>query len=189
MSLNTWFAKGLTAQEYMEQMNVNKEEMTIIHEGFSLDEDDISILESMRTQSLRVIVLTEDWCGDAMLNNPILLKIAEEAGMDVRFLLRDSNLDLMDQYLTNGTSRAIPIFIFIDRDGNEKAVWGPRAPKIQQLVDSLRKHLPEKDHPDFKEKQSEMIKKLTAAYKEDESLWKEVSYSIITTLKKRRLHV
>lgn len=34
-----------------------------------------------------------------------------------------------------------------------------------------------------------MIKKLTAAYKEDESLWKEVSYSIITTLKKRRLHV
>lgn len=96
MSLNTWFAKGLTAQEYIEKMHVNKEEMNTIYQQFTLDEDDVSILESIRNQSLRVIVLTEDWCGDAMLNNPILLKIAEEAGMDVRFLLRDSNLELMD---------------------------------------------------------------------------------------------
>ncbi|USK29401.1 thioredoxin family protein [Bacillus sp. CMF21] len=189
MSLNTWFTKGLTAQEYIEKMNVNKEEMNTIYQKFSLDEDDVSILESIRNQSLRVIVLSEDWCGDAMLNNPILLKIAEEAGMDVRFLLRDSNLELMDQYLTNGTSRAIPIFIFFDQAGNEKAVWGPRAPKIQQLVERLRKSLPDKEHPDFKAKQSEMIQTLTASYKEDESLWKEVSYSIITTLKKKRLHV
>lgn len=189
MSLNTWFAKGLTAQEYMNGMNVNKDEMKSIYDRFALDEDDISILESIRNQSLRVLVLTEDWCGDAMLNIPILLKIAEEAGMDIRFLLRDSNLELMDQYLTNGTSRAIPIFIFIDKDGNEKAVWGPRAPKIQQLVDRLRKPLPDKEHPDFKEKQTEMIQKLTNAYKEDESLWKEVSYSIITALKHKKLHV
>ena len=188
MSLNTWFAKGLTAQEYIEKMTVNKEEMNTIYQKFSLDEDDVSILESIRNQSLRVIVLSEDWCGDAMLNNPILLKIAEEAGMDVRFLLRDSNLELMDQYLTNGTSRAIPIFIFFDQDGNEKAVWGPRAPKIQQLVERIRKSLPDKEHPDFKAKQSEMIQTLTASYKEDESLWKEVSYSIISTLKHKKLH-
>jgi hypothetical protein len=34
----------------------------------------------------------------------------------------------------NGTARAIPIFIFIDKDGNEQAVFGPRAPKVQELV-------------------------------------------------------
>ena len=50
-------------------------------------------------------------------------------------LLRDQNLELMDQYLTNGTSRAIPIFVFIDQNGNERAVWGPRAETVQHFVD------------------------------------------------------
>src|SRR5690625_6161251 len=53
-----------------------------------------------------------------MLNIPIFLKIAEIANMPVRFLNRDENLELMDEYLTNG-NRVIPIFIFIDEDGNE----------------------------------------------------------------------
>ena len=40
----------------------------------------------------------------------------------------------MDQYLTNGTARSIPIFIFIDEKGEEKAVWGPRAKEVQEIV-------------------------------------------------------
>ena len=50
-------------------------------------------------------------------------RISEVANIDMSLLIRDENLELMDQYLTNGTTRAIPIFIFIDKDGNEQAVW------------------------------------------------------------------
>ena len=50
-------------------------------------------------------------------------RISEVANIDMSLLIRDENLELMDQYLTNGTARAIPIFIFIDKDGNEQAVW------------------------------------------------------------------
>lgn len=71
-------------------------------------------------------------------------RISEVANIDMSLLIRDENLELMDQYLTNGTARAIPIFIFIDKDGNEQAVWGPRAPKVQELVTSMRATLPEK---------------------------------------------
>ncbi|MHC8520324.1 thioredoxin family protein [Rossellomorea sp. H39__3] len=70
-----------------------------------------------------MIAITEDWCGDAMVNIPILLKLAEAAGIEVKMILRDENLELMDQYLTNGTSRSIPIFIFIDGEGKERMVW------------------------------------------------------------------
>ena len=49
-------------------------------------------------------------------------RISEVANIDMSLLIRDENLELMDQYLTNGTARAIPIFIFIDKDGNEQAV-------------------------------------------------------------------
>ncbi len=71
-------------------------------------------------------------------------RISEVANIEMSLLIRDENLELMDQYLTNGTARAIPIFIFIDKDGNEQAVWGPRAPKVQELVTSMRATLPEK---------------------------------------------
>ena len=184
MDLNVWFKKGLTAAEYINSMTQNKEEMLSIYEQFSLTAEDKSKLEELGTQNLRAIVLTEDWCGDALLNNPILMRVGEAAGMELRFVLRDKNLELMDQYLTNGTSRAIPIFIFLNEEGSEVAVWGPRAPEIQALVMERRAALPEKDAEDFQEKQMEMYMQLRAAYQTDAAIWQTVANSIIAALLK-----
>ncbi|WP_370543226.1 thioredoxin family protein [Geomicrobium sp. JCM 19055] len=57
----------------------------------------------------------------------------------------------MDQYLTNGTARSIPIFIFIDDEGHEVAKWGPRAPEVQERVSALMSKLPEKTAPNYDE--------------------------------------
>ena len=188
MNLEDWFFKGLTFEQYTDQMSVNKEEILSIYDRFTLNDDDVAFLEKIQGKKLRVVVLTEDWCGDALVNNPILLRIVEAASMQVRFLLRDQNLELMDQYLTNETARSIPIFIFMDQNGQEMAVWGPRAQKIQKLVESERNSLPSKDSPDFKEKQIEMYSKLRNSYLNDESIWETISYSIITLLKNNDLH-
>jgi len=182
MNLNMWFQKGLTADEYINSMTKNKDEMLSVYEGFKLTGADHSKLEPLRALGLRVISITEDWCGDALLNNPILLRIAEVAGIEVRFVLRDQNLELIDQYLTNGTSRAIPIFIFIDLEGNEIGVWGPRAPEMQALVEKGRAALPEKEAEDFQEKQMQMYKLLVASYQTDSTIWQTVANSIIATL-------
>ncbi|URM32802.1 thioredoxin family protein [Cytobacillus firmus] len=182
MVLMDWFAKGLSPQNYIESMQVNKEEMNKIYNRFSLSDDEKTRLSEFKDIGMKVIALTEDWCGDAMLNNPILLKIAEETGMEVRFVLRDQNLELMDQYLTNGTSRAIPIYIFIEKEGDEFAVWGPRAKQIQELVDGERSKLPPQEAEDFKEKQMSMYRRLTASYQEDSKIWHTVADSIIDAL-------
>lgn len=184
MDLQAWFEKGMTKEEYISSMSRNKEEMLSIYEQFRLTAEDKGKLEALKPQGLRAIVLTEDWCGDAMLNNPILLRIAEEAGIEVRFVLRDQNLELMDQYLTNGTSRAIPIFIFFNQEGSEVGVWGPRASEMQKMVDEGRAALPEKDAPDFQEKQLELYKRLGKAYQTDAAIWQTVANSIMATLLK-----
>lgn len=186
MNLKDWFEKGLTYEEYKAQMKMNHDEMNHIFEGFQLKDGDRTELASLQGLASKVIVLTEDWCGDALLNNPILMKIAEELSLGVRFVLRDSNLELMDKYLTNGTARSIPIFIFIDEAGNEKAVWGPRASEAQELVDTLRSELPPKDAEDFEEKQKELYKKIKQTYLEDEGLWHAVASSIISRLKEKK---
>ena len=120
MELIQWFETGLTKEEYISGMKVNQEQMDKIYQQYSLNEKEKEQAQQIQKLGLKAIVLTEDWCGDAMLNNPILLKIAKAANIDVRFVLRDQNLELMDQYLTNGTSRAIPIFIFMDEKVKRK---------------------------------------------------------------------
>lgn len=182
MTLTDWFEKGILPEAYLKGMQTHKENTAKIYEGFHVPSDDHAFFQALRAEKLRVIVLTEDWCGDAMLNLPILLKIAEKIQMEVRILLRDENLELMDQYLTNGTSRSIPIFIFINENGEEKAVWGPRAEEIQAFVEQKMASLPAKEDPSFDEKRKEMIAVMTKKYVNDTQLWTTVYKSVKNTL-------
>ena len=57
------------------------------------------------------LVITEGWCGDAAQNLPVINKIAAlNENIDLKLVLRDEHLELMDLFLTNG-GRAIPKLI------------------------------------------------------------------------------
>lgn len=178
MTLNDWFEKGMTIEQYIDSMTVNKEGMEQIYKDFALSEDDRAFYETLQSKQWRVIALTADWCTDAMLCVAVMRHIAEAAGIDMRLLIRDENLELMDQYLTNGKSRSIPIFIFIDPKGNEQAVWGPRSEEVQRLVNDMRKNLASEDDPRFKEKQREMYATFKQRLISDSSLWQTVNQDI-----------
>jgi hypothetical protein len=97
---------------------------------------------------LWMIILAEDWCGDAANTVPVLAKLASEVeGIDVRILKRDENPEVMDQYLTNG-ARSIPIAILLDADFKEIGHWGPRPKQLQQWVMDNKDTIPkEKRYP------------------------------------------
>ncbi|WP_082233522.1 thioredoxin family protein [Halobacillus massiliensis] len=168
MELNEWFEKGVTAQEYVDSMKNHKENFIYIYEHFKVPTEDEPLFALLKTKNLRAIILTEDWCGDAMLNIPIFLRIAEKAHINTHFLQRDENLELMDQYLSNGTSRSIPKIIIINEAGNEYLNWGPRAPEVQQFLDKASSHLPKEDEKDFENKQQEMYQFITKAFRDNE---------------------
>jgi hypothetical protein len=80
----------------------------------------------------KLIVLTEDWCLDATSTIPPVVALAEAASnLDLRVLDRDDNLELMDEHLTNGRARSIPVVIVLDGEGVERAWWGPRPADLQ----------------------------------------------------------
>src|SRR5688500_9566819 len=59
----------------------------------------------------KLLVIVEDWCGDASTTVPIVAKFAESVPeLELRLIQRDVHPEVMDQYLTNG-SRSIPIVI------------------------------------------------------------------------------
>lgn len=170
VGLNEWFNKGLTPEQYRETLEKHKEAFDHIYEHFTITNDE-TFIQQLKEKNVRAVVLAEPWCGHCMLNIPILLRLAEQTNMPVKFLLRDENLELMDQYLTNGKSRTIPIMIFIDENGAEIAKWGPIADTTKQFVDQYRKDLPPKESDEYDAKFKELIGITAKAFKEDEGLW------------------
>lgn len=79
------------------------------------------------------MVLTEAWCGDAAQNIPVIVKMAEVSdNIELKFILRDQHLDIMDEYLTNG-GRSIPKLICLDAiTMKEIGTWGPRPAEAQE---------------------------------------------------------
>lgn len=83
-----------------------------------------------------LLVLLEDWCGDASSTIPTVARLAEETPkLELRVLRRDENLDLMDAHLS-GTSRAIPVVIVLDERFEEVGWWGSRPRELQAWVKS-----------------------------------------------------
>lgn len=106
------------------------------------------------------LVLTEAWCGDAAQNIPAIVKMAERnENIDLRFILRDQHLDIMDEYLTNG-GRSIPKLICLDAEQlDEIGTWGPRPADIQEQA------MKWKDDPNISKK--EWPQKLHKRYTEN----------------------
>lgn len=86
------------------------------------------------------LVITEGWCGDAAQLVPWFQKMAESSNkVQIKYLLRDENTELMDAFLTNG-GRAIPKLIALDpKNMRVLGHWGPRPAAAQQLYMGLKK--------------------------------------------------
>lgn len=90
----------------------------------------------------RLLVLAEDWCGDASNTVPVLDRwVALGPALELRILRRDENPEVMDRYLS-GDSRAIPIVIALDGEFAEVGHWGSRPAALQAWVTAHRGTVP-----------------------------------------------
>lgn len=157
-----YFDQAISLKSYMDQMKKHKDGSFQIYDQFECPKDD-EFIKKLKEVHPEILVITEDWCGDAMLNNPILRKISEAANLEVRVVYRDEDTDLIDRHLTNG-GRSIPMYLLLDKDGEVVSKWGPRAVQLEDYVMSLKNTLPAPDSPEFKGKQQELINQLTTEY-------------------------
>jgi hypothetical protein len=93
-------------------------------------------------RTYRLLVLAEDWCGDASNTIPYVAKLGALGHcLEMRILRRDENPEVMDRYL-NGTARAIPIVIVLDDEWHEVGHWGSRPTALQSWVTEARRNTP-----------------------------------------------
>jgi hypothetical protein len=115
------FAQGMTPQQYVDQMGTNKDKFVEFLGEIQVKPEDKAALGKLG-KKLKCLVITEDWCGDALYNVPVLFKLVEgNPDIETRVFLRDKNPDLIDQYLNQGHFRSIPVFAFFDEQMQEVA--------------------------------------------------------------------
>jgi Thioredoxin len=133
------------SENYVYFGKLNRQRMKRLEKTVKLDEAFIEKIKAVN-RPLIWLTLTEGWCGDAAQSIPVIEKIAAENPLiKTRYLLRDENLDLMENYLTNG-GMAIPILICIDGETFEPlGKWGSRPTAIQEYFLELKEAGIEKD--------------------------------------------
>ncbi len=125
-------------KEIYDYKKLNLQRSGRIEKTYTVSEELKKFIKNIKDKQIWM-VLTEGWCGDSAQNLPYIVKYAElNSNIDLRILLRDSNPDIMDLYLTNGT-KSIPKIVAFDKSGNELFQWGPRPDEAKKLINKLKK--------------------------------------------------
>ena len=131
MNLMEYFNKGMTFEEYKELLDDQKDVFELHYKKAQTD----GLLKEIKP--LKIVVLTKPPCGDSTAVIPVIQKLFTDQPVEIRFLERDEHLDLMDQFLTNGT-RSIPIMIVLDERGEYLFHFGPRPKEAQEIYEQYR---------------------------------------------------
>ena len=125
------YRAGLTFDEFLTTAQQNKELWATVYKLARVPQTFVDRVRALAGRR-HLLVLNEDWCGDAVNTVPAVAKLAALAPeqVDLRVLGRDANPDLMDAHLT-GTSRSIPVVILLDEQYVEQGWWGPRPRELQ----------------------------------------------------------
>lgn len=129
----------LQSDEMFAYAKLNLQRMQRIEKTFKVDIELSDLLSQENLSPFKVLVISEGWCGDAAQSVPVIAEIARlfPGKTELKVILRDTDTDLIDQFLTNG-GRSIPIFIFLDNNNQLLGHWGPRPLEAQQLFQEMK---------------------------------------------------
>jgi hypothetical protein len=137
--INERLASGYTtgadnSEAMLHYTKMNLHRMARVDKTIQLNDDFLNVLKHIKG-NYRLLVITEGWCGDAAQIVPLFNKIAIAAPdhFDLRFVLRDEQLELMDAHLTNG-GRSIPALLVLNEQGEMLHKWGPRPALVKPLL-------------------------------------------------------
>ena len=150
------FAEGLDYPAYMDAVKVNKARFESGYAECRLSDADAQAFRELSARGngpKKMLVLGEDWCGDVVRGLPVLARIGEAAGMELRIFPRDSHHDIMNEFLKNGQYMSIPVAVFYTADHQYIGHWIERPAiaetEMHQIEQDIRAENPEIDDPAF----------------------------------------
>ncbi len=124
-------------KEHLGFTKLNQHRMNRVEKTYEPSAEMKRLVESITAPQIWMI-LSAVWCGDSAQNVPAIVKMASlNRLIEIKLLERDEHLDIMDQFLSNG-SRSIPKLVAFDTAGEILFEWGSRPAEAQKIVTELK---------------------------------------------------
>lgn len=136
------FAKGMTYDEWMAHIQRNIPKFQFNYDETTVPPDYAKRLKALAAKPngpAKMLVLGEDWCPDVFRGLPVLVKIADAAGIEIRLFSRDDNLDIMSEFLNHGEHQSIPTVVWYTAEHQYIAHWIERPKKAQDELGEMAK--------------------------------------------------
>ena len=131
------FNQGMTPQEYIDQIKVNKQTILDIYNTIKIPDKAKAQFDG-RSEPLRLAVFTADWCGDAVSTTPVIMRLAESTpGLAIQIFNRDDELELTNSFLPENRAGTVPVFIIMDESMNEIARFIETAGELVPALDAM----------------------------------------------------
>ncbi len=103
-------AQGITWKQWMEQIDRNEEKFQFNYDDHKLDAADVEAIKATAAKAggITCLALGEAWCPDVVRGMPVIAKLAEATGLDLKIFFRDQNVDIMNEFLYKGEFQSIP---------------------------------------------------------------------------------
>jgi hypothetical protein len=159
------FAEAFSFQGFIDSMQVNRELFEANYAAYQLSDEEIAFFAGL-PETVDVLVLAHDWCGDVVANTPLFGKIEAETGkIRLHILLRDpDNVDIANEYLHPDGRNHIPTYVFFNQAGEELGVFIERTDDITAKMPGWRKSFFEAN-PQFEAESQKGIGELSAEAK------------------------
>jgi hypothetical protein len=142
-------------------------------------------------QPVRASIMTEDWCGDAAVNLPVLASLFRKADIELRVFRGSEHEDLKTRYESEGDDH-IPVVSLWDADGRELGRWIEAPRKVAALKDEWKAQRPEfMQLYAKKSSDKDAAKRFAALYREfleqmaewyETGMWSETTREIVDLL-------
>ena len=170
------FAQGLTWDEYLafiaSKENIdrgmpsgaprtdNSDRFRRNIADLKLTAEEIAALQALPKR--KMLAIGEDWCPDVYRGLPILAKICETAGWELRLFPRDLHRDIIAEFLNHGEFESIPVAVLYTPGHRYIGHWIERPVIANQYYDRIQKTFTQREG----ESEEQMRARIRQTYKE-----------------------
>ena len=131
------FSQGMTTQEYIEYIKVNKQPFIDIYNGVEVPAETQAFFDGL-PEPLNLAVFTSDWCGDALSTTPTILRLADSTDkLTLQVFSRDDELELTNGFLPEHRAGTVPVFVTLDSDMGEISRFVETARSLVPQIDAM----------------------------------------------------
>ena len=187
------FAQGLTYSDWFAQITRNEKRFQENYDETDVSPDDARALRelvALPNGPALCLALGEDWCPDVFRGLPVMARVAEASGMELRVFSRDQHKDIMAEFLKGGEHESIPVFVFYTKAHQYIGHWIERPTLAEEQMPELRKINAPLQNADLSEEERA---KHIQAYRDFQhgpiwSSWRQATIKEIRALLEERCH-